>query len=1020
MATTTINASPSQQYILYSESADRYFVSTVSWTKPDAGYTMQSLQLAFTTDYNGGYRVMTNHQVGDGWVIVGTYETYENAGDKLITLPNSYWQNLSSDTLYLRFRRPTDSRQTYNNIRLIMTYTANASASTAAAVDAIAGNPQTVNISNTDSTVTHVVTWQYGSLSGSTFTSLVTSGAQTYGAATRSPAWAVPAASLATLYAANGSRTTIPGRITVETFLEGNSLGSTTVEALLTIPNDNTTKPTLAVSMSAEQDAVGEQAEDLADYIQNHTTLILTPTAAGQAGASVASIRIETPDGVIAATSGTATRILIRTAGSYPVTVIATDSRGYTNVWATTLTVAECAAPVITGIMAERCAQDGTRTDEGAYVAISATARITSLAEASSWTYSIKKSGTSAVIASGSLTNGAGIIGGSLDPEASYTVTVTVEDTLGQTANASTDIGSAIYTIHRMAGGKGIAFGKVSDKFGVEVNEDWPLYAHGMEIMQLVVDAAHPVGSVIQTADADWNPNEAWPWTSWVLLKDVFLRASGSQQALATGGAASASIAQQTLNIPAQNVTLTPANLPIYTLYARKSNGSSVNYNGYETDPVSSMIYRAHTPGSNSGTASDWRYLISNQNAAAVSIPAQSATIPAQSVTTLPPYLVVNTWLRVANPNDTAANNVLSGILGGVSMTGSGSGEGGYSGLMAVFARNIGEMEGEFERNDEEHTAIQGQFENCVKYGDLTEEYSASVIGGRMNGPNLITTQVFWTTNQYNQIVVLGDAARHTWSGHPWVKSIARDKEYTYDTEPSDKGDSYWVTTNDQGVTTYHVYKDEDEVRTSRVDLGASPVVEPSGESYRYALQFAVTAAASSAHNSEDLIFYTGTDGGTATREVDDGNGGTTTETYTYPAYGILDLVDGETYTASCWVRITSGTQARLVFKYGHSYYGYVSGYEGENQNSMEITSAEYGTWKRLEWTFVYHSTDHAGNAGGWKKRVSFGVCRKYTGTVQMCGWRVVHGLNSWLEEQNRQIQAGISALEARVQALEG
>jgi len=431
----------------------------------------------------------------------------------------------------------------------------------------------------------------------------------------------------------------------VETILEGNSLGSTTVEALLTIPNDSTTRPTLTVATDANQDSVATASGE--DWLQNHTTLLITPTAAAQAGASLAAIRITTPDGAATGTSGTETDILIRTAGSYPVTVTATDSRGYSSTWTQTLTVTACGAPAITAITAERCDQDGTPNDEGTYASIQASAIVTAIADVDSWTYTLRRAGSSAVIESGTLTDGAGIIGGSLSPEASYTVNVTVEDTLGQTAGAAAEIGSAIYTIHRMAGGKGVAFGKVSELYGVEVNHDWPLYTHGQEILELMVDIAHPVGSVVQTADEDWNPNEQWPWTTWVKLTDVFLKASGTDAALDTGGSDSAAIPAQTVSTPAQNITLTPANLPIYTLYARKSNGSSVNYNGYETDPVSSMIYRAHTPGSNSGTASDWRYLISNQAAAAVSIPGASMSIPGQTISTLPPYLAVATWMRV-------------------------------------------------------------------------------------------------------------------------------------------------------------------------------------------------------------------------------------------------------------------------------------------------------------------------------------------------------------------------------------
>ncbi|MBR2799805.1 MAG: hypothetical protein IKE04_02795 [Oscillospiraceae bacterium] len=990
MAQTVTNASPATIGIAYSASATTYYDATVSWTKPGSAYRMTGLQLAFTTN-NSGYYVYVMHRVNGASSGIGTYNSTQAAGAKEISLPQSAWSSLTGDSLTLRFRRPQSNAQTYSDIRLIVSYESVASASTATAADAVAGEAQTVNITNTDSTVTHEVTWQYGSVSGSTFTSLVSSGAQAFGASTRSPAWAVPSASLSSLYSANPDRTTIPGRVTVKTLTsDGTNVGSVTVSCELTIPNSDATKPTLSVSMSASGDAVAEAAE--ADYVQNHTTLQLTPTAAGQAGASVTGIRVETPAGTVTADSGAAVSIPLRTAGTCPITVIATDSRGYTSVWTTTLTVAECAAPIITEITAVRCNNDGTANDEGAYVSVAATASITGLAEVDNWTYQLRQTGSSTVLAEGALPGGAGVIGGELDKDSTYIVTVTVTDSLGQTATASENIGSAIYTIYRMAGGKGIAFGKVADKYGMEVNEDWPLYTHGMEILQLIVDAAHPVGSVIQTADASWNPNVVWPWTTWVLLKDVFLRASGSQDVLATGGAASAQIPGQSVSVPAQSVTLTPGNLPIYTVYARKSNASSTNYNGYESAPVSEVGYRAHAVGSNSETGSDLRYVFSNQQATAVTVPGQDVQVPAQSVDTLPPYLVVNVWVRVRNPGDALPAGTLSGIIGGVGMSGGSGGEG-YSSLLAVFARNIGNMESEIQRVDEERADMLEQFENLVKYSDLTEEYSASVIGGRLNGPNLIV--------QPEENEVFSQTMRSFAYSYPYIRNATGKTPATAGDEP-------------------------DEISETLVPLtGANIVTDEAGTSYTTAVAFTVTnAPVQGWGNADDLVFN---------------YGNTSYRTSTPPANiksmtGQLDMEVGETYTLSCWARVTSGSKAMLHFMWSPERSFSSTGVVYDNQTRIEISNT---AWKRIEWTFVFNPTgpqtytynqtvtedgvDTTVNYTGfcWLKKVAIGVCRKYNGTVQLCGFRLVKGLTNWVEEQHRATNAAVEAMDTRVTDLE-
>lgn len=305
----------------------------------------------------------------------------------------------------------------------------------------------------------------------------------------------------------------------------------------------------------------------------------------------------------------------------------------------------------------------------------------------------------------------------------------------------------------------------------------------------------------------------------------------------------------------------------------------------------------------------------------------------------------------------------------------------------ALFARNIGDLEAEAQEYQDQMTGVQAAL--------------AAANVRALNGPNLIKTQEFWTNNG-TEIKVYGDASRWRGSNRPFVRSIKKPTKYDYTEEPADKGDSCYREIDSVDPTTgeitykdvWHVYKDEDEIRTSRTAL-AEAVTEEDGAEYPYALHFDVTVAESGYNNSEDLIFCDGIDQYTDDQQV------------VHPSTGIIDeLTDGESYTMSCWVRVLSGDQARLVMKYGMSGSGYGVATEARgNEKFIDVTGS---SWQRVHWTFVYHATLEGMTQ---YKRVAFGVCRKYTGAVELTGFRLVHG---GLLGTN-----SLDALEARIADLE-
>lgn len=331
---------------------------------------------------------------------------------------------------------------------------------------------------------------------------------------------------------------------------------------------------------------------------------------------------LTTPDGIFSNTTGAGFTFDIRTASDeYTIVTTVTDSRGFTRSETHTIIVEACGYPAVTVLSAERCDILGNLTDEGTFIFVNAEATVARAATGNIvYTVALQEvngaslptglpndilpsttisGGGLRTEAHGILTGGDGAAG-AINIEKSYLVTLTITDGLGQVTTVSITVGSAIYTIHRMAGGKGVAFGAVSTKFGVEVTESWPFYTHGKEIERLILDMAYPVGSVLQTFDAEFNPNEKWNWSLWTKLDGVFLYASDANTEVGETGGVSSN-------------ALTFENLPPYDLIGADATGY--------TDTVISLAQ---------GSVYEFR----RRNQSQVNID------------NMPPYITVNMWVR--------------------------------------------------------------------------------------------------------------------------------------------------------------------------------------------------------------------------------------------------------------------------------------------------------------------------------------------------------------------------------------
>lgn len=121
--------------------------------------------------------------------------------------------------------------------------------------------------------------------------------------------------------------------------------------------------------------------------------------------------------------------------------------------------------PIVYNLVIDRCDHTGVKSDEGLFGSIrfvwECTYSVTSIVIG--WASTSYGSGSTTVAATGKNGTVDVVIGdGAFDPEASYTVTVTVTDS-GGSSHFSTTLPGCIYSIDVKAGGKGIAFGKPAE-----------------------------------------------------------------------------------------------------------------------------------------------------------------------------------------------------------------------------------------------------------------------------------------------------------------------------------------------------------------------------------------------------------------------------------------------------------------------------------------------------------------------------------------------------------------------------
>lgn len=370
----------------------------------------------------------------------------------------------------------------------------------------ILGEEQTITISKASPDLKDTITYECGDASGT----IVSASLQT------SFAW-TPPMSLASEYTASRN---LPITFTVTTYSGDEEVGTGELTETLVVPDNDSTKPSLSVSVSPVN--TGLPAKFAALYIQGKSGASVDFTASAKYGASLVSYTAIAEGKQYS--GDPATTDILNISGSSNISSTVLDSRGLTKSAINTITVQSYTPPAVipyTGeneIKVERSDEDGVPSTSGTYLHIKAGKKISpvndlntgvlsyrwklqSAAQYGAWVTLASSSDFAEVILSGIVT----------DTHLAYDIQLRAADDIGEEHIQSFTILTDEIPLHLAYGGSAVGLGRYADTSkGRSVQSAWPIYAEdGIYIGNVpILDYFYPVGTVYRTTDSAFDPEE--------------------------------------------------------------------------------------------------------------------------------------------------------------------------------------------------------------------------------------------------------------------------------------------------------------------------------------------------------------------------------------------------------------------------------------------------------------------------------------------------------------------------------
>lgn len=307
------------------------------------------------------------------------------------------------------------------------------------------GSPITIGIKRMSTSLTHTLTYSFGSATGTIGTGVAASVSWT------------PPLSLASQVPNSTSGT---GTITCKTYAGSTLIGTKSISIRLNVPTSIVPTCSLALTLVRTSEPA---AWGLA--VQNYTKVKCVSTAAGAYGSTIKSYRV-TGGGYTGTSSNFTTSGPLKTAGTNTFTLTVTDSRGRTKTATASVTVYAYSSPKIASCSAVRANSAGTATNNGTYIKATVVYNYNGVNSKNTASCTVSYRLTSSSTFTGATTIASGgtvtIGGGAIAIGSSYVVRFTLHDGI-KTVTRDVNINTVTRSFHIKKGGMGVAFGKIAE-----------------------------------------------------------------------------------------------------------------------------------------------------------------------------------------------------------------------------------------------------------------------------------------------------------------------------------------------------------------------------------------------------------------------------------------------------------------------------------------------------------------------------------------------------------------------------
>ena len=492
---------------------------TLYYSRSNSGYTTSgtwSGGITIDGQWTAGSRYIEVSYQSGTLAMSATVRVYHNAdGSRNVTISAAGYISGTSLT-------STDISQT-------VTLDTIPRATTAVVGNLTMGESGTITLAPASPSFTHTIRYYFGEASGVIATKT----------SSKSVSWTPPKS-----LAEQIPRATVGiGAIHCTTYNGNAEIGTISTPVKITVSDDMI--PTISAVTIAE--ATAGIAAKFGAYVQSKSTLAVSVTAAGAYGSTIAK-RETTIESVTYKDTSFVSEI-IAGSGTISIVVTVTDSRGRTAKATKSITVLPYSAPAINTFSAWRITSSGTASDDGERIAVKMEYAVSSVGGKNDRTYSLKykkssdeyftqfSSGTAATEYDGTQNFASAP---EISADYAYVVRLEVTDYF-QTVFYEIQIPTAFTPMDFRGTGRGVSFGKVSEKDAFEVAMDAEFtgdveFSGGVTVnSKTLLDWLHPVGSIYQSTDST-DPSTLFGGT-WERIKDRFLLAAGDTFAAGkTGG----------------------------------------------------------------------------------------------------------------------------------------------------------------------------------------------------------------------------------------------------------------------------------------------------------------------------------------------------------------------------------------------------------------------------------------------------------------------------------------------------